>query len=250
MPDEWIEENRTTRGPWALLDQAAPYEEETRRSSISQQFLRATLDSLCENMDIQTQSRIFEPFFTTKELGKGTGLGLATVHGIVRQHNGMIQVYSEVGKGTTFKIYLPSLEHPATTVESEIAKQVEGGTETILVAEGDQALGGLAARVLTEAGYTVLLAVNGQEALEVFQEHRAEIALIMLDVVMPILGGKAVYETLEPQCPHVRFLFSSGYSTNAIHAGFVLNHGIALIQKPYAPAALPRKVREILDKVD
>jgi len=208
--------------------------------------LLSVTDTGC-GMDAQTQAHIFEPFFTTKELGKGTGLGLATVYGIVRQHNGMIQVYSEVDKGSTFKIYIPSIERPATAVEPRVARRAQGGTETILVAEDDENLRKLTSRILMNAGYTVILAVNGQDALDVFQQHAADIALVMLDVIMPKMGGKAVYDTLQEQYPHLRFLFTSGYSTNAIHTGFILHQGIELIQKPFAPDALLRKVREILD---
>jgi len=211
--------------------------------------LLSVTDTGC-GMDAQTQARIFEPFFTTKELGKGTGLGLATVYGIVRQHQGMIQVYSEVGKGTTFKVYLPSFERTATTVGTKVVGRARGGTETILVAEDDEALRKLAARILESAGYTVLLAANGEEALDVFEKHTADIDLFLLDVVMPKMGGKAVYDVLRQQHPRLRFLFSSGYSTSAIHTDFVLKAGTDLIQKPYAPDALLRKVREGLDRTD
>jgi len=198
-------------------------------------------------MDAETQARIFEPFFTTKELGKGTGLGLATVYGIVRQHQGMIQVYSEAGKGTVFKVYLPAFERTAAVEDVKVVQRARGGAETILVAEDDEPLQKLATLILENAGYTVLLASDGQEVLDVFAEHAADIDLFLLDVIMPKLGGKAVYDILRQQNPRLRFLFSSGYSTNAVHTGFVLKEGIELIQKPYAPDALLRKVREILD---
>ena len=209
--------------------------------------LLSVADTGC-GMDAQTQARIFEPFFTTKELGKGTGLGLATVYGIVRQHQGMIQVYSEVGKGTTFKVYLPSSKRTATMVRTKVVGRARGGAETILVAEDDEPLRTLAARILESAGYTVLLAANGEEALGLFEKHTADIDLCLLDVVMPKMGGKGVYDVLHQQHPRLRFLFSSGYSTNVIHTGFVLKEGIELIQKPYAPDALLRKVREVLDR--
>jgi len=209
--------------------------------------LLSVTDTGC-GMDAQTQARIFEPFFTTREVGKGTGLGLATVYGIVRQHQGMIQVYSEVETGTTFKVYLPSVEDTASTVETKVVERARGGTETVLLAEDDETLRKLAERILESAGYTVLLAADGKEALEVFEKHTADIDLFLLDVVMPKMGGKAVYNALREQRPRLRFLFSSGYSTNAIHAGFVLQEGIELIQKPYAPNALLRKVREVLDE--
>ena len=211
--------------------------------------LLSVTDTGC-GMDAETQAHIFEPFFTTKEMGKGTGLGLATVYGIVRQHQGMIQVYSEVGKGTTFKVYLPSLERAASPVETKAVTRSEGGTETILVAEDDETLRKLAVRIFEGAGYTVLPAVNGSEALDVFNTHAAGIDLVLLDVVMPKMGGKAVYDVLRQQHPGLRFLFSSGYSTSAIHTDFALKAGIDLIQKPYAPDALLRKVREVLHRTD
>jgi CheY-like chemotaxis protein len=216
--------------------------------------LLSVTDTGC-GMDAETQAHIFEPFFTTKELGKGTGLGLATVYGIVRQHQGMIQVYSEPEKGTTFKVYLPCVERAAATVAPKVAGRARGGTETILVAEDDATLRKLAELILETAGYTVLLATNGREALDVFEKHAcgtdgsANIDLCLLDVIMPKLGGKAVYDALRPLHPRLRFLFSSGYSTSAIHRDLVLEEGIGLIQKPYAPDALLRKVRQVLDDV-
>lgn len=209
--------------------------------------LLTVTDNGC-GMDAKTQERIFEPFFTTKEIGKGTGLGLATVYGIVRQHQGMIQVYSEENKGTAFRIYLPSFESIASTRPRTPLERPKGGSETILLAEDDEVLRKLATRILSSAGYTILLAANGQEALEVAKARYREIDLILLDIVMPKLSGKAVYDTLIQLHPHLRFLFSSGYSTTMAHTGFMLQEGIELLQKPYAPDALLRKVREVLDK--
>ena len=209
--------------------------------------LLSVTDTGC-GMDAQTQARIFEPFFTTKDVGTGTGLGLATVYGIVRQHQGMIQVYSEVGKGATFKVYLSSVERKASTVGSKVIGPAKGGDETILVAEDDETVRTLVTRVLKDAGYTVLLAANGKEALDVFEKYAGDIDLFLLDVVMPKMSGKALYDVLHQQHPHLRFLFSSGYSTNAIHTGFVLQEGVELLQKPYAPNALLRKVRKVLDQ--
>jgi len=209
--------------------------------------LLSVTDSGC-GMDAQTVQQVFEPFFTTKGPGEGTGLGLATVYGIVKQHDGMIQAYSEVGKGTVFKIYLPVVERAASTVTEKVVARPSGGTETILLAEDDRSVRRLATRVLEDAGYTVLTATNGKEALRAFRERADEIDLVLLDVVMPELGGRAVYEALSKEGGSPRFLFSSGYSTNAVHTGFILDKGIVLIQKPYSPADLLRKVREVLDK--
>ena len=209
--------------------------------------LLSVTDSGC-GMNEETQSRIFDPFFTTKELGKGTGLGLATVYGIIRQHNGMIQVYSEVGRGTALKIYVPAIERAASVVGRKVTGRVVGGSETILVAEDDETLRSLASRILAGAGYTVLLAGDGEKALQVYADYEGDIALVLLDVVMPKLGGRAVFDILSKRRPELRFIFSSGYSVNAVHTDFVLDAGIEFLQKPYAPDALLRKIREVLDK--
>ena len=199
-------------------------------------------------MDAETLGRVFEPFFTTKRPGEGTGLGLATVHGIVSQHSGMIHAYSEPELGTTFKIYMPVVSRPASVVGTKVLKRPCGGTETILLVEDDENVGKLTMRVLEYAGYTVLTAANGEEGISVFRENAARIDLVLTDVVMPKLGGRALYDSLQKDYPHVRFLFSSGYSTNAIHTNFILEKGIDFIPKPYAPDALLRKIREVLDE--
>ena len=198
-------------------------------------------------MDEATRTQIFEPFFTTKGVGQGTGLGLATVHGIVKQHNGLLYVYSEVGKGTVFKIYFPIVEQPVEKVGTKNEVPVVGGTETILVAEDEEGVRGLVCRMLQSGGYTVLPASNGEEALRVFEEHANEIDLALLDVMMPKLGGREVMEYISAKCPWIRFLFSSGYSESAIHTNFVIKKGIHLISKPYSKLELLRAVREILD---
>ena len=214
------------------------------------QYVLLSVMDTGSGMDEQTQARIFEPFFTTKEFSKGTGLGLSTVYGIVRQHQGMIQVASELGNGATFKVYLPCFDGKATTVGRRGVARAHGGTETILVVEDDETIRKLAIRILESAGYTVLLAVNGKEAIDVFEKHSADIDLCLLDVMMPKMGGKAVYDVLYPQYPRLRFLFASGYSKNTIHTGFVRQAGIELIQKPYAPDALLRQIRQVLDETN
>ncbi len=210
--------------------------------------LLSVTDTGC-GMDAATKERIFEPFFTTKDVGKGTGLGLATVYGIVRQHQGMIEVYSEPGAGTTFKIYLPMIDGATKKGVATAAAHAKGGTETVLVAEDEESLRRLVARVLERAGYSVLLAANGEQALEVFKKYAASIDLCLLDMVMPKMGGKAVYDTLKQKHPALRFLFTSGYNTADIHKDFVLEKGIELIQKPCAPNVLLKKIRQVLDKV-
>ncbi len=208
--------------------------------------LLSVTDTGC-GMDDETLGQIFEPFFTTKDVGEGTGLGLATVYGLVKQHKGMVHVYSEVGKGTTFKIYLPLVERSAAVVGDKIEGPLPGGTETILMAEDDEMVRKLTKAVLKDAGYTVLSAGDGEEALRVFDEHADKIALALLDVMMPKLGGRAVLERIRKVRPGFRVLFSSGYSMNAIHTSFVLDEGLALIQKPFQRGDLLRRVREVLD---
>jgi PAS domain S-box-containing protein len=199
-------------------------------------------------MDKETCSQIFEPFFTTKGVGEGTGLGLSTVYGIVKQHKGMIQVYSEVGKGSTFKVYIPQSAHTAkATSDKSVQVAVQGGSETILLAEDDATLLNLTRIILRKAGYTVLTATDGEEALSVFKEHIEEIDLALLDVMMPKLGGRAVFERIREQRPKLQVLFASGFSMDAFQSGSVLEEGLQLVQKPYQRDDLLRKVRKALD---
>ncbi len=208
--------------------------------------LMSVTDTGC-GMEGPTLGVIFEPFFTTKGPGEGTGLGLSMVYGLVKQHQGMIHVYSEVGAGTTFKVYLPLVERSAANVGTKIEGPDPGGNETILLAEDDEAVQELSKEVLEIAGYRVMTAGDGEEALSLFEEHADEIDLALLDVMMPKLGGRAVFERIRAIRPEVRVLFSSGYSMNAIHTSFVLGEGLALIQKPYLSGDLRRRVREVLD---
>jgi PAS domain S-box-containing protein len=195
----------------------------------------------------EVSKRIFEPFFTTKPLGEGTGLGLSVVYGIVRQHGGFISLYSEPGKGTTLKVYFPVTErmvHEETIQD----KPVTGGNETILIAEDEESLKEVASTILGHFGYKTILASDGVEAIEVFKDHRDEIDLLLLDVVMPRLGGWETYEKIKAIEPAVPALFVTGYSLNGIHTNFVLERGVDAIQKPYSAETLGRKIREILDR--
>jgi len=211
---------------------------------------RYVLLSVTDNgigMDEATIARIFDPFFTTKEVGQGTGLGLATVYGIIQQHDGLIHVYSEPGKGTTFKIYLPMVERAAESVGTKIEPPALGGTETILLAEDEPPLLDLVTRMLNTAGYHVLAAHDGEEAIRMYDAHADEISLALLDVIMPRMSGRAVMEHIRERNPDMRFLFSSGYSENALHTGFVLQKGLRLLRKPYRRSDLLRAIREVLD---
>ncbi len=205
-------------------------------------------------MDENTKARIFEPFFTTKEVGKGTGLGLSTAYGIIRQHEGYINVYSEKGKGTTFKIYLPVAEGVAETTGDEkpaldmVSRPNLKGTETLLLAEDDTSLREYTKNVLEENGYRVLTAENGDDALEKFKAHPNPINLLILDVIMPKKNGKEVYDEIKNHRPGMKALFMSGYTANIIHSKGILKTGINLITKPFTPRSLLQKVREVLDK--
>jgi len=199
-------------------------------------------------MDQKTQERVFEPFFTTKESEKGTGLGLAMVYGIVKQHNGFIHLYSEQGKGTTFKIYLPPVEGAPDVVISSIPSEIRGGAETVLLVEDDDSVRRLMERTLMDLGYTVLVTRDGEEAVDLFRKNTDRIDLAILDVVMPRKGGKEAYEEMHKVRTDLKVIFMSGYTTNAVHESFVLIAGIPFLSKPFGPGVLARKVREVLDK--
>lgn len=198
-------------------------------------------------MDAETQARIFEPFFTTKELGKGTGLGLSTVYGIVKQSDGFVWVYSEPGHGTTFKIYLPQVDAEKTTKAKPVDEAAHNGSETILVVEDDDVVRKLAREILETAGYDVLVADQGDEAMRLCIEDPQEIHLLLSDVVMPGASGKEVAERLISLRPEMKVLFMSGYTDEAIVHHGVLDSKVEFIQKPFSPAALCRRVREVLD---
>jgi nitrogen-specific signal transduction histidine kinase len=201
-------------------------------------------------MSEAVKARIFEPFFTTKEVGKGTGLGLATCHGIIKQSDGHINVYSEPGRGATFKIYLPKVQSEKKLSGPPLASpDLPRGTETILLVEDDPALREMAAALLGRLGYTVLTAGNGLEALNVtHQAATGHIDLLFTDVVMPHMSGKELADRIQSLYPRTKILFASAYTENAIVHQGVLNPGIILLQKPFTPSALARKVREVLDQ--
>ena len=207
----------------------------------------AVSDTGCGMTD-EVKARIFEPFFTTKEPGKGTGLGLATCYGIVKQSGGHIWFYSEAGKGTTFKIYLPRVEARAhgMAARGDESVRLRGG-QTVLLVEDDLSVRGFAARVLREQGYVVLEAADGEEALALARQRQgAPVHLLVTDVVMPQMGGKELARQLKELHPALKVLFVSGYTENAIAHQAVLEPGVAFLQKPFTLATLTRKVREVL----
>ncbi len=200
-------------------------------------------------MPPEIQERIFEPFFTTKEVGQGTGLGLSTVYGIVQQHGGSIQCYSEPNIGTTFKVYLPLAGAAAAVAAEESVFETEMlGEETILLAEDEASVRDLAARVLQDAGCTVLCAADGAEAMSLFREHAGRIDLILTDVVMPKVNGPAMAREARSVCPGVKLLFMSGYAGNPVERVGQNMAGVPILRKPFTARELTEKVRHALDK--
>jgi PAS domain S-box-containing protein len=193
------------------------------------------------------KGRIFEPFFTTKEVGKGTGLGLAMVYGIVKQHDGYINVYSEPGRGTTFKILLPLIHSTVKEAKPDNLIKVKGGTETILIVEDDKQVRSLLKEILTNAGYHIIEAVDGDDALAVFQKNEDSIHLLILDVIMPKKNGKEVYEQIKRVKYDMKVIFVSGYSADIIYKKGILEVGMNFISKPVSPDDLLIKVRDVLD---
>jgi two-component system, cell cycle sensor histidine kinase and response regulator CckA len=206
-----------------------------------------TVTDTGSGMDKETVQHIFEPFYTTKAVGEGTGLGLAMVHGIVRQHNGHIRCYSEPGQGTTFKILLPALVSNGDAEPVKIAAMPQGGTETVLLVDDEEPIRDLGARILTRAGYTVITAFNGKEALDRYRERAHEIALVVLDLIMPEMGGKQCLEVLLSLDPSLKVVIASGYSAigpaqDALSAG-----AKGFIDKPYDIRQMLQVVRKVLD---
>ena len=198
-------------------------------------------------MDEATRARIFEPFFTTKGSGKGTGLGLSTVYGIVKQSGGSIWVYSELGTGTTFKIYLPRVERVAHKIQPAPTVMSVQGVETILLVEDEEAVRRLAQRVLQKAGYTVLTASSGAEALLALEQHDGPVHLMLTDMVMPGMSGRELVAQIKDLSPRMKILCTSGYTDEAILHHGLLDEAAHFIGKPYGVAELTRIVREVLD---
>ena len=221
----------------------------THTGAIPGDYVMLSVSDTGTGMTDEVKARLFEAFFTTKPKGKGTGLGLATCQTIVQQSGGHIGVYSEVGKGTTFKVYFPRVDLPLDVAARAIQTgPVPRGTETLLVVEDEPDVRHLACDVLKAQGYEVLRASNGQHALHVAREHKGSpIRLVITDVIMPLMGGKMMAEWLKSTYPDLKILFTSGYTDDAITHHGVLEPEVEFLPKPYTPATLARKVREMLD---
>jgi CheY-like chemotaxis protein len=200
-------------------------------------------------MDDTVKQHLFEPFFTTKESGKGTGLGLATCYGIVKQHGGYISADSQLGRGTVFTIYLPLAVQPSDDLPMLTEREdLPHGRETVLLVEDEPAVRSLAVRVLRQQGYVILEATNGSEALRIVEtQPHVAIDLVLTDVVMPQMGGQALVNLLRAKLPSVKILFMSGYPDRSFNQDGTLDANINFLQKPFLPGVLARKVRDVLE---
>jgi len=213
-------------------------------------YVMLTVSDTGTGMDAATKARIFEPFFTTKSQGRGTGLGLATVYGVVKQSGGYVWVYSELGHGTTFKVYLPMVQAPAEkTAPEKIVQGHEPGTETVLFVEDEQSVRELVSEYLSARGYQVLDASDGQQALEIAAAHAGKIQLLITDVVMPRLSGRELAARLTAARPDLKVLYISGYTDDSVFRHGVLQGGMDFLQKPFNLKALAAKIREVLERI-
>jgi two-component system, cell cycle sensor histidine kinase and response regulator CckA len=220
---------------------------QTNLSARPGRYVRLCVSDNGVGMDEKTLSHVFEPFFTTKEVGRGTGLGLATAYGIVKQHNGMITAYSEPGNGTVIKVYLPAVEREVPVSLGRPSEVVPGGTETILIAEDQQTSKDLARKVLERNGYRVIAASDGKQALRLFNENAKEIDLVFLDLVMPGMSGHEAFMKMREIKPGLKAVFTTGYSVNAVESNVADCSGLTVIAKPYTSSDVLRVIRKALD---
>ncbi len=211
-------------------------------------YVLLTVSDTGTGMEPEVVDRIFEPFFTTKARGEGTGLGLAMVHGIVSQHGGYIRCYSEPGLGTSFKIYFPISQTERLLDMAETREMPAFGTETILLVDDDNRIRDVARAMIEMGGYKVIAASSGEEALEMYAHHKSEIPLVILDLIMPGMGGKKCLEELLRIDPDARVLFASGYSSNGLTVGETGTGARGFIRKPYDAKDILAAIRKVLDK--
>ena len=212
-------------------------------------YVLLTVTDTGHGMDNETREQIFDPFFTKKEVGKGTGLGLATVYGVVKNHGGCINCYSEVGRGTSFKIFLPAIQSTASDrLENKIAEEAPGGHETILLVDDEDAIRELGQNVMSRKGYKVMLAATGEEALEIYKEQGENIDLIILDISMPGMGGHKCLEELIRQDPEVKVVVASGYSLSGDLYNVLASGASTFVPKPFLFNDLLAEVRDVLDR--
>jgi CheY-like chemotaxis protein len=213
----------------------------------SGQYVLLTVTDTGTGMDRDTLKHVFEPFYTTKGPGEGTGLGLAMVHGIVSQHGGHVRCYSELDHGTTFKVYFPALVEGMTIDEAAPAVIARGGSETILIADDEEMVLDLGSRILTQAGYTVIKAYDGEEALRIYQKRRNDISLVLLDLIMPKMGGKQCLENLMVFDPSVKVVITSGFSVDRNTKDALAAGAKGFVAKPYDLREVLEVVRQVLD---
>jgi len=230
----------------AVFTEKSVYENPDVRAG---QFIRLSVSDTGSGISKELLPHIFEPFFTTKENGKGTGLGLATIYGAVRQNNGFINVYSEEGRGTSFHIYLPRfVVEKQFEPEPEVEFKLVGGAETILLVEDEASILNMGVMMLESLGYTVLSASNPYDAIKLASEKKYEIDLLLTDVIMPDMNGKEIVGKLQSENPRLKFIYMSGYTANVISKHGVLDEGVPFIQKPFSVNELSRIIREVLDR--
>jgi len=211
-------------------------------------YVKISVTDTGVGMDEAIQQRIFDPFFTTKEIGRGTGLGLASAYGIIKNHGGIINVYSKKDKGTTFNIYLPDSKKQLAIKEKKLADEILRSKETVLFVDDEDMILDVGRDMLRKLGYKVLLAGSGKEAVEVYRKHKDKIDLVIVDMIMPDMGGSEAYDTMKEDDPGVKVLLSSGYSIDG-QVTEILERGCdGFIQKPFNVKELSGKIREILDK--
>ena len=238
-------------GAFTITTERVKFNEEFSLSGYGRpgDYVLTSISDTGTGMDAATQQHIFDPFFTTKEVGKGTGLGLAVVYGIIKQHEGFITVYSEPRQGTTFKIYLPLISAGVEEDIQQVEERPAGGTEAILLAEDDETVRTLTTTVLKEFGYTVIAAVDGQDAVDKYKENRGRIMLLLFDIIMPKKNGKEAYDEIRALQPDIKILFQSGYAPDLVRQKVLLDAKTPVMYKPGSPSELLKQVRSVLDKV-